>query len=252
MSLKFSIITVSYNSEKTIAKTIESVLNQETLTENPFKTEYLIIDGRSSDKTVEVAESYRAEMKSKGIDYKIVSEPDAGIYDAMNKGIGLASGDIIGIINSDDFYEPCALMVAAGIFKKTDCDLMFANVRIHKKDGSAFIKKAKLRRFQTSRDWNHPTMFVKASVYKKYPFRQKCVYDDYGCYLRMRRAGVNIVTADKVLANFKMGGASNGGGFKETIKRIRDRYLFCYRMNGYGRFYLFECIFTETLKMILG
>lgn len=250
MNLKFSIITVAYNSEKTIAKTIESVLNQEESHKNPFKTEYIIIDGRSSDGTVKVAEGYRTEMKLKGIDYRIVSEPDAGIYDAMNKGIALAKGDIIGIINSDDRYEPVALKTAAETFAKTNCDLMFANIRIYKKDGSSFIKKAKLRRFQTSRDWNHPTMFVRASIYKKYPFRQRCVYDDYGCYLQMRRAGVSIVTADKVLANFKMGGVSNRGGINETIKRIRDRYLFCYRINGYGRLYLLECIFTETAKMI--
>ena len=250
MILKFSIITVAYNSEKTIAKTIESVLNQEMNHNRPFQIEYLIIDGDSLDETVSVAESYRTKMEEKGIKYRIISEPDEGIFDAMNKGIRLATGDIIGIINSDDWYESCALKTVAETFERTNCELMFANIRLHRADGSCMIKKARLRRFQTSRDWNHPTMFVKASIYKRYPFQQKCVHDDYSCYLQMRRAGVSIVTVDRVLANFRMGGASNRADLKMALQRIRDRYLFCYRSNGYSRLYLLECIFIEAVKMI--
>ena len=250
--MKISIITVAYNSEKTIAKTIESVLGQQAAPEKPFQIEYLIIDGSSSDRTVEVAEGYRAKMEEKGICYRIVSEPDRGIYDAMNKGIRLAEGEIIGIINSDDLYEPDALKTVTETFEETGCELMFANIRLHRADGSSFVKKARLRRIQTSRDWNHPTMFVKAAVYKKYPFRQKGIHDDYGCYLQMRRAGVTVVAVDRVLADFRMGGASNHKSLKEAADRIRDRYLFCYRINGYSRWYLLECIAIEAVKMILG
>ena len=119
--MKISIITVAYNSEKTIAKTIESVLGQQAAPEKPFQIEYLIIDGSSSDRTVEVAEGYRAKMEEKGICYRIVSEPDRGIYDAMNKGIRLAEGEIIGIINSDDWYEPDALKTVVETFEETGC-----------------------------------------------------------------------------------------------------------------------------------
>ena len=242
-----SIITVAYNSEATIAGTMESVLAQ---TYNNI--EYIIIDGNSSDHTVEIAEGFRPRMEARGIRLHIVSEPDSGIYDAMNKGIRLATGSIIGILNSDDWYEPDTVDTVVKEIAQKECDLLFANIRMHKTDGSSFIKKARLRSFQTSRDWNHPTMFVKADVYKTHPFRMKGIHDDYGCYLQMRKEGLQVITVDKVLANFRMGGASNHKSFKEAVSRIRDRYRWCYRVNGYSRWYLLECIAIEMAKMILG
>ena len=114
------------------------------------------------------------------------------------------------------------------------------------------MKRARTRKFQTSRDWNHPTTFVKAECYKKYPFRQLGIHDDYGFFLQMRKQGRQIVTVDQVLANFHMGGASNHKDLKAAKKRIRDRYLYCYRINGYSRWYLIECVAIEAAKMILG
>ena len=114
-----SIITVAFNSEKTICHTIESVLTQ-----TYDNIEYWIIDGDSRDRTVEIAESSRVQMENKGIHYYILSEPDGGIYDAMNKGIRKATGEIIGIINSDDWYEPEAVETAVDTFHMTGCDLM--------------------------------------------------------------------------------------------------------------------------------
>lgn len=242
-----SIITVSYNSEQTLAHTIESVLTQ-TYT----NIEYWIIDGASRDRTVEIAESYRSRLEASGISYHVLSEPDGGIYDAMNKGIRNATGDIIGIINSDDWYEPEAVQTAVETFRKTGCALMYANIRMHKADGSTFVKRARTRKFQTSRDWNHPTTFVRAECYKKYPFRQLGIHDDYGFFLQMRKLGKQIVTVNQVLANFHMGGASNHKDLKAAKKRIRDRYLYCYRINGYSRWYLIECVAIEAAKLILG
>ena len=244
--MKISVVTVAYNSEKGIGKTIESVLRQSW-----EDVEYLIIDGKSSDRTVEIAESYRTALEEKGIMYQIVSEPDNGIYDAMNKGIRMASGDVIGLLNSEDTYEPCALQTVAETFARTDCELMFANIRIHKPDGSSFVKRARQRRFQTSRDWNHPTTFVRADVYKANPFRNLGIHDDYGFYLQMRRQNRRIVTVDEVLADFRMGGASNRKSLKAAGKRIMDRYKYCYRINGYSRWYLAECVFIEAVKMIV-
>ena len=245
--MKVSIITVSYNSEKTIAHTIESVLAQ-----TYDVIEYWIIDGKSSDGTVTLAESYCSAMEQKGIIYHILSEPDGGIYDAMNKGIRLATGDVIGIINSDDWYEPDAVGTAVHTFEKTGCDLMFANIRMHKADGSTFIKKARLRKFQTSRDWNHPTTFVKAELYKNYPFRNQGIHDDYGFFLQMWSQNRKIVIVDQILANFHMGGASNHKDLRASVKRIRDRYRYCYRINGYSRWYMIECVAIEAAKFILG
>lgn len=252
--MRISIITIAYNSEKGIGRTIESVLGQTCLENKTFgaiEIEYLIIDGKSKDKTVAVAESYRKEAEEKGVDYRILSEPDGGIYDAMNKGIRMATGDVIGILNSEDWYESDTLETVADTFAKQNCELMFANIRMHKLDGSSFVKKARLRRFQTSRDWNHPTTFVRADIYKQNPFRDLGIHDDYGFFLQMRKQNRHIVVVDKVLANFCMGGASNHKSLKAAKKRIMDRYKYCYRINGYSRWYLVECVVIEAAKMVL-
>lgn len=247
MSERVSIITVTYNSEKVLGVTLDSILGQ-----TYGEIEYLIIDGASGDGTVGLAEGYRKRMEEKGISFCIISEKDGGIYDAMNKGIRFATGGIIGILNSGDWYEPDAVETAAKEIEKGGCDLLFANIRLHRTDGSSFVKKARLRRFQTSRDWNHPTMFVKAELYKDHPFRNRGIHDDYGCYLQLVKEGYRITTLDKVLAGFCMGGISNRKSLKEAVQRIKDRYRWCYRVNGYSRWYLVECIVIEAVKLVLG
>ena len=109
---KISIITVAFNSSKTIKGTIESIISQDY-----NNIEYLIIDGGSKDGTMEIVKSYSEHVKY------YVSEPDNGIYDAMNKGIRAATGDVIGILNSDDFYpNSFVLSNVAKLFKKYSCD----------------------------------------------------------------------------------------------------------------------------------
>lgn len=245
--MKISVITVAYNSEKGIGKTIESVLNQ-----TYDDIEYLIIDGKSGDRTVEIAESYREALEARGITYRVISEPDGGIYDAMNKGIRLAAGDITGLLNSEDTYEPEALQTVAETFGKTDCELMFADIRIYKPNGRSIVKRARLRNYQTSRDWNHPTTFVRADVQKANPFRNLGIHDDYGFFLQMKRQNRRIVIVNRVLANFRLGGASNRKSLRAAVGRIRDRYRYCYRINGYSRWYLAECVAIEAAKMALG
>ena len=246
--LKVSVITVAYNSEAYIARTIESVLKQ-----NYSQLEYLIIDGASTDRTVAIAKEYNNQFQEKGWDYHIVSEPDKGIYDAMNKGIKLATGDIVGIINSGDMYEAEAVNTAVSAFEDSECELMFGSLIICKVNGRKFLKKGKLRNiYQTSRDWNHPTMFVKSELYKKYPFQNKGIHDDYGFYLKMRKQNRYVMVVDKPMALFFMGGASNQKSLKAAWKRIHDRYCYCYRENGYSRLYFLECLFIEAAKWILS
>jgi glycosyltransferase involved in cell wall biosynthesis len=246
--IKVSVITVTYNSEAYIAHTIESVLKQDY-----ESIEYWIIDGASTDKTVEIAREYSGRFQEKGWDYHIVSESDAGIYDAMNKGIRLATGNIIGIINSEDSYEPDAVKTAVNTFDTTDCEIMFGNLLVYKTNGHKFVKRGKLSDFyQTSRNWNHPTMFVKSELYKQYPFENKGIHDDYAFYLKMRRQNRKVVVVDKQMAIFRMGGTSNKKGIKAAWKRMQDRYHYCYRENGYSRWYFLECLFIEAAKWILG
>lgn len=240
-----SIITVSFNSEKTIRDTIESVLNQ-----TYDKIEYQIVDGLSTDHTVEIAESYREQFAKKGIVYSIHSEKDRGIYDAMNKGIRQATGDIVGLINSDDWYELDALQKVADYYEKMQFDMMYADVRIWKSSGNT-IKHSRIRKFITSRDWNHPTTFITKEMYNQYQYKVKNIYDDFDLVIRIRKDRHNVVVLNETLANFRFGGASNEKNLKKAIKRVKDRYE-VYRCNGLSRLYIFECIAMELAKLVLG
>ncbi len=225
---------------------MESVLGQTLM---PY--EYILIDGLSTDNTIKIAESFRERFEEKGTDLRIFSEKDEGIYDAMNKGIDKARGDIIGIINSDDYYEPEAVEVMQDTFEKTGCDLAFADIRMHMTNGRSFVKKARVRKYTTSRDWNHPTQFVSRKVYEKYRFRCRDISDDMDLYFRIKRAGYKIVAVNRVLADFTMGGVSNRIPAREIIPRIKRRYRI-YRENGFSRFYIFECVGFELIKFVLA
>ena len=163
-NLKITIITVCYNSEKTIKNTLESIESQTFK-----KIEHIIVDGKSTDNTLSIIKEYSSKRK-------IISEHDKGIYDAMNKGIKLAEGDIIGFLNSDDFYaNNDILSKVANIFKNnasldacyadliyTDQNDLFKNIRYWK--SSKFIPGL------FSKGWcpPHPTFFVRSSVYKQF------------------------------------------------------------------------------------
>lgn len=135
---RFSIITVVYNGEKSIARTIESVLNQ---TYAPY--EYLVIDGVSSDQNAEIACPYQKQFEEKEIHYQVISEKDKGMYDALNKGTRMATGDLIGQINSDDWYEKDALEKMAGLYQRIDFDMAYEDLRMVRADGSSWIKRAR-------------------------------------------------------------------------------------------------------------
>ena len=250
-----TVVTVCYNSEKGIGKTIRSILKQ---TVPP--SQYIVIDGASSDRTVSIVESYREMFEERGTKLLVVSEPDGGIYDAMNKGIRLAESDLLGFLNAGDWYEPDMIGRTVRTFMGTDCDISYGNIRIVREKKTqdtsgvwdVVVKKAKVRPiYQTSRDWNHPTMFVRTVLAKQNPFLDKGIHDDYAFYLKLKKAGAKIVTIDGELANFRMGGASNRKSLKASLKRIHDRYLYCYRSNGYSPLYLLECVFIEAVKFFI-
>ena len=242
-----SIVTVCYNSENTVRATIESVLAQ-----TYGKIEYLIIDGASSDNTVAIAEEYREKFSEKGYEYKIVSEKDNGIYDAMNKGIGMAQGEIVGIINSDDWYEPIAIETAVNTYNEEKYDMFYADINLIKANGQIMVKKSKKDRFPTSRHWNHPTSFVTKETYNELgAFRCEGIHDDFDLFLRIRKARKKIVIKNVVLANFRTGGTSNDKTLKKCVRRCKDRYR-CYRNNKYSRLYFIECAAIEAAKFILS
>nr|MCR4896864.1 glycosyltransferase [Lachnospiraceae bacterium] len=244
-----TVVTVCYNAANALQNTMNSILLQTTAPD-----EYLIIDGASSDGTQELAEAAVKKFAARGIRMRVISEPDHGTYDAMNKGARLATGDVIAFLNAGDTYEPDCVRYARDTFLKTGCDCCFGNLRIYRtggeKEKSPVIKRAKLRRFQTSRNWNHPTMFVRRDLMTERPFPCKGIHDDYGFYLSLVRDGKKIVTIPHVMADFYMGGISNHKSIKEAVARIRDRYLYCYRCNGFSPLYLAECIFIEGIKAL--
>lgn len=212
--------------------------------------EYIIIDGKSTDKTVSIAEEYVVGFQEKGIKYSIFSEPDHGIYDAMNKGILKASGELIGIINSDDWYEIQTVAMIVQKYKETHYDLVFGDLYMVKPDGYSFIKRAKKSRYVTSRHWNHPTQFVHRKIYEKFMYRCENISDDMDFYFRVIKAGYHIEVINEVLANFQLGGVSNRIPWRELIPRIARRY-YIYQRHHFTRLYLFECILYEALKFIL-
>lgn len=245
--MDISIITVCFNSEKTIGKTIESVLAQ---TCPPL--EYIIVDGSSTDGTLAVVNGFSERFADVGIALHIVSEPDKGIYDAMNKGIRMARGELIGIINSDDWYEPIALETAAKAMEEEPYDLFYADINLIRTNGSVIVKRSRLDRFPSSRHWNHPTTFITKQTYDEQGlYRNESVYDDFDLILRLRKAGKKIAIRNVVLANFRTGGVSNEKSLKKCIKRIKARYGF-YRRNGYSRLYIFESVAMEIAKFILS
>ena len=237
-----SVITASYNSEETIRRTIEGILSQ---TYNEI--EYIIIDGASKDNTVAVAESYRTRFEERGIEFIIVSEPDHGIYDAMNKGIKIARGEIIGIINSDDYYLPNALLRVAETFSKVKFDMIYAQLDNINPDGSFHhAKHCRNDIIVSTRHWNHPTTFITKETYKELGMfkNEGSLYDDFDLYLRIRKAGKKRVILDDTLAVFQIGGTSDPQGFKHTWRLFKDKYA-CYRNNGYSPLYIVECFVME-------
>jgi len=245
-NIKFTIVTVVYNGEKTIRRTIESVLNQSYV---PF--EYLIVDGLSSDNTVSIAREYESFFLNKGVSYKIISEKDSGIYNAMNKGIELAQGDFIAFLNAGDWYELDALKSISEFCSAKDFDLIYGSINYVKPNGKVRVKKSKLDYCViSSRNWNHPSMFLKTSLYKTYGFDENFkTYADFALYLKLRKTHVRIGIIDKVITNFVADGLSTDSGLKQVMKRASEKYD-AYRVNGYSCLYWIESYFWEIAKAV--
>jgi glycosyltransferase involved in cell wall biosynthesis len=209
--MKVSIITVCFNSEKTIRDAIESVLRQDYP-----DIEYIIIDGASSDATMRIVGEYGTRVS------KIVSERDKGIYDAMNKGIAAATGDVVGILNSDDFYENDFVVseIVAAFNEHPEIEMVFGDVvfvlandliKIRRHYYSGHFKPWKLRF-----GWMppHPGTFVKRDLYSRSgpyltDFKIAADYEMFVRWLIVHKARYRWI--DKVLVRMRMGGASTSG-----------------------------------------
>lgn len=198
-----SIITVCYNSEKTIEQTIQSVLRQ-----TYPHIEYIIVDGNSTDGTMKIVERYREKFAGR---MKVVSEPDQGIYDAMNKGIRMASGDLVGIINSDDYYEDNAVELMVGHMPKEPYAVLYGEMRNLVDDVEESVTIASPY-FLERRSMNHPSCFITRKTYEKYGMydTKYCCVADYDLFLRYKKhAEILFVPVYEIIANMRSGGASS-------------------------------------------
>jgi glycosyltransferase involved in cell wall biosynthesis len=199
-----SIITISFNSEKSIEQTIKSVLNQ-----SYTNIEYIIVDGLSKDKTMGIVASYIEIFKEKNIILRFISEKDDGISDAFNKGVNMANGELVGIINSDDWLEHDAVETIVQNLEN-NIGIYCGWLNLYNPD-LKYIKTRKSRPYLLPFGMyiNHPTVFVRRKIYTNIIFDTKLkVAMDYDFLLKSLKQGVKIKSIDKVIANMRLGGIS--------------------------------------------
>ena len=237
--MKISIITATFNSGKTVRDTIESVLRQ-----TYQEYEYIIKDGGSKDDTLEICREYEPKFNGR---MKIISAPDKGIYDAMNNGIEAATGDVVGLLNSDDFYTSNdILQTIAEAFKENDIDAVYGDIHFVKD-----IDLTKCVRYYSSaifkRGWMrlgfmpaHPSFYCKKECYEKFGFFDTSykVAADFENLLRLIYKGkIKTKYIKKDFVTMRTGGASTAGfASRKTIMKEHLRGL---KKNGiYSNFFL--------------
>lgn len=224
---KISIITPTYNSEKTLDRTIEALLNQ-TFTD----FEYIVIDGASKDGTVARIKSFIPAFEQKGVTVTIISEPDKGVYDAMNKGIALAKGQLVGITNSDDWYENDSLEIMWEQYlnagnEASNC--MFYGIERQWKDDKVYMVYRRGADYLGEGTLPHATFFVAKEVYNKYGAFDLSikVLADYDFYCRCVSDGAKLYGVDSVISNFRLGGISSSFfAYYEDFHQLQKKYNF--------------------------
>jgi len=206
--LKVSIITIVYNNRETIADAVESVLAQ-----TYPDIEYIVVDGLSTDGTLDILQLYKGRIS------KLVSEKDNGLYDAINKGIKLATGDVIGFLHSDDiFYAPDSIAQVAETFQKYRTDSIYADLLyVQKADITKVVRNwvsgnYKLENFLLGWMPPHPTFYVKREIYERLglyntSFKSAADYELMLRYLYKHR--ISTTYLPEVLVRMRVGGKSN-------------------------------------------
>ena len=241
--MKISIITVTFNSAATVRDTIESVLRQSC-----SDYEYIVKDGGSKDNTLEIVQEYAQKF---GDRLKVISEPDEGIYDAMNKGMEVATGDVIGILNSDDFYTSNdALQTITNAFENNDIDATYGDIHfVNDEDltkcvryySSALFKRGYMRLgFMPA----HPSFYCKRSVYERYGGFDTSykIAADFENLLRVIFIGrVKTLYIKKDFVTMRTGGASTAG--LRSREQIMKEHLRGLKKNG-----IYSNVFLLSLR----
>ncbi len=227
--MKVSIITISYNSAETIEDTIKSVVSQDYP-----NIEYIIIDGASKDTTLSIVDKYKDKIA------KVISEKDKGIYDAMNKGVQNATGDIIGILNSDDYYyDTTVISEVVRLFEQEKTDGLYADlVYVDRSDSEKIIRYWKSGKYTPGKflkGWMppHPTFFVKKEVYTHFGLYNTDLRSaaDYEFMLRViHKNKISLCYMPRVLTKMRVGGMSNVSLKNRWRANMEDRRA--WKING--------------------
>lgn len=228
--MKISVITITYNSEKTVEDTIKSVVAQDFP-----NLEYLIIDGMSKDKTLQVVGKYNAYID------KVVSEKDKGLYDALNKGIKAATGEVIGMLHSDDIYANNQVIskVAQQFAIDPDLEAVYADlVFVDRNDTGKVLRTWKAGEYKEDafkKGWMppHPTFFVKKSVYERFGgFNLDLKLSaDYELMLRfIHKEKIKVAYLPEIIVKMRMGGISNTSFFVKLKANLEDKKA--WKLNG--------------------
>lgn len=201
MSVKFSIITVTFNSESTVEQTIKSVLSQSF-----FNFEYILMDGASTDGTLDIIKRY-ADSDDR---IKYISEPDDGIYDAMNNGIKMATGDVVALLNSDDYYEPDALGKIVQHIPETSRYVIYGMVRLLKEEKESMVVLYSHNGLP-ERMMMHPACFVSKKLYEEYQYDTNYKSAaDYDLFMKLyQNKDVEFIPVYDIISNFRLGGMSS-------------------------------------------
>lgn len=247
---KISIITVCFNASQTISGTIDSILLQDYI-----NAEHIIVDGKSSDDTLALIHAKKKDYSLKGYTLKVISQSDKGIYDAMNKGIKLASGEIIGFLNADDFYANSGVLslIAWGFSKPTKPSIVYADICYVSKNGKVartmLGESQKRANFALGFHPPHPSFYAKRELFSSYgEFDLRySISADYDLMLRfLYKYKCESLYIDEIFVKMNLGGVSN-----KSVKNILKANLQCLqsaRENGI-RFSLLAIIFKVLSKL---
>jgi len=235
-----SIVTIVFNGEKYIEQAIKSVLGQS------YKNiEYIIIDGGSEDNTINIIKKYEHRLAH------WVSEKDKGISDAFNKGIAKAKGEIIGILNSDDWYESGTVNDVASSMH--EYDVAYGDIQYWRDDEKSFMQKGNVEYLEKESSILHPTVFVKRYCYEQigiFDLRYRCAMD-YDFLLRLKVHNYQFIYLPKVLTNMRWEGFSDKQwllGRKELLA-IKNHYFPGRKISNYLFFYR-NALAIMTIKFI--
>lgn len=260
--MKISIITATWNSAKTVRDTFESVLAQ-----TYHDIDYVVVDGGSTDATLDIIKEYEPRFQGR---MHWVSEPDKGIYDAMNKGISRAKGEVVGILNSDDFYTSNDVVetIAKAFDEQSSIDAVYGDIHYVKEDDTSrlvrYYSSKHFARYKMRMGWMpaHPSFYCRKAVYERFRldgnaiegFRgnPECAYfnttykvaSDFENLLRMIYVGrINTYYIEKDCVTMRMGGASSSGF--QSHKQINKDHLRALRENG-----IYSNIFLLALRYV--